>query len=58
VIHRGTTQAEETVVGTLGDIAARAAEIQAPAVIVIGEAVAFRSMLSRSLLDAVAFDHR
>src|SRR2546422_4548820 len=36
VIHRGTTQAEETVVGTLGDIAARAAEIQAPAVIVIG----------------------
>ena len=58
MIHRGTTQAEETVVGTLGDIAARAAEIQAPAVIVIGEAVAFRSMLSRSLLDAVAFDHR
>jgi len=45
-------------VRTLGDIAARAAEIQAPAVIVIGEAVAFRSMLSRSLLDAVAFDHR
>ncbi len=58
VIHRGTTQAEETVVGTLGDIAARAAEIQAPAVIVIGEAVAFRSLLARSLLDAVAFDHR
>ncbi len=58
VIHRGTTQAEETVVGTLGDIAARAAEIQAPAVIVIGEAVAFRSLLARSLVDAVAFDHR
>jgi len=58
VIHRGTTQAEETVVGTLGDIAARAAEIQAPAVIVIGEAVAFRSLLARSRLDAVAFDHR
>ena len=58
VIHRGTTQAEETVVGTLGDIAARAAGIQAPAVIVIGKAVAFRSLLSRSLLDAVALDHR
>ena len=57
-IHRGTTQAEETVVGTLGDIAARAARLQAPAVIVIGEAVAFRSLLARSLLDAVALDQR
>ncbi len=58
VIHRGTTQAEETVIGTLGDIAARAAGLLAPAVIVVGEAVAFRSLLARSLLDAVAFDHR
>ncbi len=58
VIHRGSTKAEETVVGALGDIAARAAGIQAPAVIVIGEAVAFRSLLARSLLDAVALDHR
>ena len=58
VIHRGTTQAEETVVGTLGDIAASAAEIQAPAVIVIGEAVAFRSLLARSLLAAAVLDHR
>ena len=58
VIHRGTTQAEETVVGTLGDVAARAAGLQAPAVIVIGEVVAFRSLLTRSLLDAVALDHR
>jgi uroporphyrin-III C-methyltransferase len=58
VIHRGTTQAEETVVGTLGDIAARSAQLQTPAVIVIGEAVAFRSLLARSLLDAVALDHR
>jgi len=58
VIHRGTTEAEETVVGTLGDIAARAARLQAPAVIVIGEVVAFRSLLARSLLDAVALDHR
>jgi uroporphyrinogen III methyltransferase/synthase len=58
VIHRGTTEVEETVVGTLGDIAARAARLQAPAVIVIGEAVAFRSLLSRSLLDSVALDRR
>jgi uroporphyrinogen III methyltransferase/synthase len=58
VIHRGTTEMEETVVGTLGDIAARAARLQAPAVIVIGEVVRFRSLLARSLLDAVALDHR
>ncbi|TLY20839.1 MAG: uroporphyrinogen-III C-methyltransferase, partial [Nitrospirae bacterium] len=58
VIHRGTTQAEETVVGTLGEFAARAAEIQAPAVIVIGEAVAFRPLLARSLLAAAVLDHR
>ena len=54
VIHRGTTEAQETVVGTLGDIAARAAGLQAPAVIVIGEVVAFRSQLARPLLDALA----
>jgi uroporphyrin-III C-methyltransferase len=58
VIHRGTTQAGETVVGTLGDIAARAARLRAPAVIVIGETVAFRSLLAGSLLDAVAIDRR
>ena len=43
VIHRGTTGAEETVVGTLGDIATRAAGLRAPAVIVIGETVSLRS---------------
>jgi len=56
VIHRGTSEAEETVIGTLGDIALRAARLQAPAVIVIGEVVAFRSLLARPLLDAVALD--
>ena len=56
VIHRGTTEAEETVVGTLADIAARAARVPSPAVIVIGEAVAFPSLLARPLLDAVALD--
>ncbi len=58
VIHRGTTEAEETVVGTLGDIAGRAARLQAPAIIVIGEAVALRSLLARPLLAAVALDPR
>src|SRR5215475_7452025 len=54
VIHRGTTESEDTVVGTLGDIAARAARLEAPAVIVIGEAVALRSVLARSALDGTA----
>ena len=54
VIHRGTTEAEETLAGTLGDLAVRAVELQSPAVIVIGEAVTFRSLLARPLLDAVA----
>ena len=58
VFHRGTTEGEEIVVGTLGDIAARAARLHAPAVIVIGEAVAFRSLLARPLLDAGALGHR
>ena len=53
VIHRGTTEAEETLVGTLGDLAVRSAQLQSPAVIVIGEAVTFRSLLARPLLDAV-----
>ena len=58
VIHRGTTDAQETVVGALGDIAARAAQLQAPAVIVVGEAVALRSLLARPLLAGVALDCR
>jgi siroheme synthase len=45
-------------VGTLGDIAARAAHLRAPAVIVIGEVVAIRSLLSEPLLDAVALGLR
>jgi uroporphyrinogen III methyltransferase / synthase len=58
VISRGTTEEEETVVGTLGDIAARAARLQAPAVIVVGETVAFRSLLAQPFLDAVALARR
>jgi uroporphyrinogen III methyltransferase/synthase len=58
VIHRGTTEAEATLVGTLGDIAVLAAQLQSPAVIVIGEAVTFPSLLVRPLLDAVASPRR
>lgn len=58
MIPRATTNAQETVVGTLGDIAARAARLQAPAVIVIGETVAFSSLLAQPLLAAAALDGR
>ena len=58
VIRRGTMEAQEVVVGTLGDIADRAAHLRAPAVIVIGEVVTVRSLLAGSLLDAVALDLR
>jgi uroporphyrinogen III methyltransferase / synthase len=58
VIQRGTTEAQETVIGTLGDIAVRAARLQAPAVIVIGDVVAFRSLQALPLLDDAALDRR
>lgn len=57
VIHRGTTEAEETVVGTLGDIAGRAAHLPSPAVIVVGEVVALRSLLVCPQLIAVGLDY-
>ena len=44
VIHRGTVAGEETVTGTLGELAGRAAELRAPAAIVIGEVVTFRAL--------------
>ena len=52
VIHRGTTADEEIIVGTLGELAERPAPCPAPAVIVIGEAVAFHSLLAHPLLAA------
>jgi uroporphyrinogen III methyltransferase/synthase len=47
VIARGTTSAQQTVVGTLADIAVRAAAagIQPPALIVIGDVVGLRERL-------------
>ena len=45
LIRWGTTEAQETTTGTLADILDRAAEIQPPVVVVIGEVVALRERL-------------
>ena len=47
VIHRGTTEYQKTVVGTLEDIESKAAEadLKPPAVIVVGEVVGLREEL-------------
>ena len=58
VIHRGTTEAQRTVTGTLADIAARAADVPSPAVIVIGEVVGLRLTLAFPLLDILALPAR
>jgi uroporphyrin-III C-methyltransferase len=49
IIERGTAPCERVVIGTLGDIAARALEagVQPPAVLVIGEVVRLRAALLR-----------
>jgi uroporphyrin-III C-methyltransferase len=48
VIRRGTTEAQRIAVGTLGDIAERAAHLAPPAVIVIGEVARLASDPSRA----------
>jgi uroporphyrinogen III methyltransferase/synthase len=45
LIRRGTTSAQETVTGTLADIVPRAAGLEPPVVIVIGDVVALGSQL-------------
>jgi uroporphyrin-III C-methyltransferase len=45
VIHRGTTESQETVSGTLAAIADKAAGIKSPAVIVVGKVVDLRGRL-------------
>ena len=45
LIRWGTTEAQETITGTLADILDRAAEIQPPVVIVIGDVVRLRDRL-------------
>jgi len=52
VVARGTTSSQEAVTGTLGDIAARAAHLTAPAIIVVGDVVALARRLSIHSLDA------
>ncbi len=45
LIEQGTTPAQKVVVGTLTNILEKAGEIQAPAIIIIGEVVSLRSAL-------------
>jgi uroporphyrin-III C-methyltransferase len=45
VIHSGTTDQQETVVGTLADIVKKSAPIKTPALIVVGEVVALAGKL-------------
>jgi uroporphyrinogen III methyltransferase/synthase len=45
VIRWGTTQAQETVAGTLADIVDKAAHLKSPAVIVVGKVVDLRNQL-------------
>jgi uroporphyrin-III C-methyltransferase len=45
VVRWGTTGEQETVISTLGDIAAKAAHLKSPAVIVVGKVVALSSRL-------------
>jgi uroporphyrinogen III methyltransferase/synthase len=54
VIRRGTTESQETVNGTLADIADKAAGIKSPAVIVVGKVVDLRARLDWFGLDAEA----
>jgi uroporphyrin-III C-methyltransferase len=45
IVSRATTPAQRVIVSTLGEIAAAAADIQAPAIVVIGEVVRLRAAL-------------
>ena len=56
VISRGTTPAQETVTGSLGDITERAAHLTAPAVVVIGNVVALAPLLAAQRDDWHAID--
>ena len=45
LIRWGTTEEQQTVIGTLADIIGKAAVLQPPVVVVIGEVVALRDRL-------------
>jgi len=46
VIHRGTTDAQQTVVGTLADIVEKSAGVKAPGLIIVGEVVSLHEKLA------------
>jgi uroporphyrinogen III methyltransferase/synthase len=46
VIRRGTTNEQETVIGTLADIVEKSASLKAPTLIVVGEVVELRNQLN------------
>jgi uroporphyrin-III C-methyltransferase len=57
VIHQGTTEQQETVIGTLVDIVEKSAALKAPALIVVGEVVRLADKLDWFARDFVpAFD--
>jgi siroheme synthase len=56
VIRQGTTAEQETVIGTLADIADKSASLKAPALIVVGEVVQLAGKLDW-FLSNTAQDH-
>jgi len=52
VIRWGTTQEQETVIGTLADIVEKSVSLKAPALIVVGEVVELRNQLNWFAADA------
>jgi len=60
VIRSGTTNEQESVVGTLADIVERSAGIEAPALIVVGEVVSLSVKLSWFMptLEQARYDER
>ena len=57
VIHQGTTEQQQTVIGTLSDIVEKSAALKAPALIVVGEVVRLADKLDWFARDfAPSFD--
>ena len=54
VIRWGTTQEQETVIGTLADIVEKSVSLKAPALIVVGQVVELRNQLDWFAADAEA----
>jgi siroheme synthase len=54
VVSRGTLPDQESVSGTLGDIAELAAALESPALVVVGEVVAVGASLAAAVTTSVA----